>query len=87
MPAKRTHGKARNARITPEAVDIFKAGRELDPYSDEGNKYAWQLHDALDLKPWQISPLWIRPDHTPETHGHFQPDMLELRRQLEEACA
>jgi hypothetical protein len=84
MPAKRRQPKKRPNAITPEAVELFKRGRELDPCSEEGTKIAWQLHDALGLKPWDLPPLWVSLFDRPEDGGHYQPDMIELRRQLEE---
>ena len=45
MPVKRRTAKGRAHRITPEAVEAFKAGDFL------------ALHQALGLKPWEVSPL------------------------------
>jgi len=45
MPAKRRTPKARAHRVTAEAVEAFAAGDYM------------RLHDALDLRPWEASPL------------------------------
>ncbi len=45
MPVKRRTLKGTPHRITPEAVDAFRAGDYLG------------LHRALGLAPWETSPL------------------------------
>ncbi len=45
MPVKRRLIKGRVHRITPEAIEAFAAGDFL------------ALHQALGLKPWEVSPL------------------------------
>jgi hypothetical protein len=45
MPTKRRAAKGRQHRITPEALDAFRAGDLL------------ALHRELGLRPWQPSPL------------------------------
>ena len=45
MPVKRRVAKSRAHRITPEAVEAFRAGDYL------------ALHAALGLRPWEVSPL------------------------------
>jgi len=45
MPVKRRNAKARPHRITPEAVEAFRAGDYM------------ALHHALGLAPWEASPL------------------------------
>ena len=45
MPLKRRAPKARQHRVTPEALVAFQAGDRMG------------LHRALGLKPWQASPL------------------------------
>ncbi len=53
MPVKARSAKARRHRITPEAVEAFVAGDRL------------ALHRALDLRPWQPSPLATDADAPP----------------------
>lgn len=67
MPTKRTH-RARNQkqRITPEAVAAFRAG-------DYG-----RLHNALGLKPWEESPLWVG-DKCPD---YVRPDDWQNAKRL-----
>lgn len=84
MPAKRRHSKRRDMVITPEAVAIFKAGKDLDPLSAEGSRLAWQLHRAVGLKPWNVPPLWVGEDDV--GGGSDQSDMIEIRRELDEAA-
>ena len=51
MPTKRRITKGRKHRITPEAMAAFRAGDWMG------------LHRALDLRPWQPSPLDVdKPD-------------------------
>ena len=45
MPIKRRSKKVREHRVTPEAIEAFHAGDRK------------ALHRALDLKPWQSSPI------------------------------
>lgn len=45
MPVKRRIMKTREYRITPEAIEAFRAGD------------CRALHRALGLRPWQPSPL------------------------------
>ena len=45
MPLKRKTSKQRDTRITPEAVEAYRAGDEM------------ALHRALGLKPWEPSPI------------------------------
>jgi hypothetical protein len=53
MPVKARTAKARRHRITPAAVEAFRAGDER------------ALHRALDLRPWQPSPLEADADAPP----------------------
>ena len=53
MPVKQRPHKARRHRITPEAVEAFVAGERTT------------LHRALDLRPWQPSPLETDADAPP----------------------
>jgi hypothetical protein len=53
MPVKARPDKARRHRITPAAVEAFRAGDER------------ALHRALDLRPWQPSPLEADDDTPP----------------------
>ena len=45
MPVKRRTVKGRVHRITPEAVEAYRAGDYI------------ALHMALGLRPWEVSPL------------------------------
>ena len=45
MPVERRRAKGRVHRIAPEAIEAFRAGDYL------------ALHAALDLRPWEVSPL------------------------------
>lgn len=76
VPVKRRKAKGRGNRITPEAVNAFKAGD-------------WTgLHQALALRPWEPSPL---DAVTPEPPAYTRPGpwadawplAFELRCKLE----
>jgi hypothetical protein len=82
MPVKRRLSKGRAHRITAEAVEAYKAGDYLG------------LHRALELRPWEVSPLPLsvtplgcdqdeRPDDSPWNDSWEQAQ--ELQRALEEA--
>ena len=80
MPTKRTKRvRTQGRRITPAALEAFKAG---DPIS---------LHRALGLKPWDRSPLDIdlavKPPTEPRATAYLQtwPQAYELREALEAA--
>ncbi len=45
MPVEQRTAKGQAHRITPEAVEAFRAGDFL------------RLHQALGLQPWEVSPL------------------------------
>lgn len=79
MPVKQRPHKSRRHRVTAEAVAAFVAG-------DEG-----ALHRALDLRPWQPSPLeadhdappaWVRPG---AAWAEAWPLVRGLRLELEAA--
>ena len=83
MPVKMRAAKDRQRRITPEAVEAYKAGDYM------------RLHRALGLMPWECSPLPDEvhghgvdqgpcPSYCNELHGweHAQ----ELQRELEKAA-
>ena len=57
MPIKRRVAKVRNDRITPEAIAAFRAGDEL------------ALHRALNLRPWQPSPIVVDGPNPPADAG------------------
>ena len=77
MPAKRTHGKARRLRITPEAQEAYRRRDYL------------LLHRHLGLKPWEASPLDVdspaQPSPWPEGSGGgwSWPQALQLHAELE----
>ena len=82
MPVKRRLDKSRPHRITPEAVEAYRAGDFL------------ALHHALGLRPWECSPLpqkvhglgvnlGPRPGYMDGFHGWEQAQ--ELQRQLDDA--
>ena len=77
MPIKRVIAKARRTRITSEAVAAFQAGDWLG------------LHGALNLKPWEASPLDVEPSDKDLRSGsmwHRSVDQaLNLRSQLVQA--
>jgi hypothetical protein len=74
MPVKRRIHKARPHRITPEAIDAYRAGDHL------------ALHRALSLRPWQPSPLDADEDEAPWPPGSVGaaswPQSRELRAEL-----
>ena len=79
MPASRRRAKVRRARITPEAVAAFRARDWI------------QLHRALGLKPWEASPLDVRPGDEAEAAGpgagvyeRSFPQALQLKAELED---
>lgn len=78
MPIKRTTAKQRTQRITPEALEAYRAGD------------AATLDRMLGLKPWEASPLDVdHPDQVspwPKGSGGERswPQALQLRKQLEE---
>lgn len=73
MPVKRRASKHREHRITPEAVEAFRAG----DYT--------ALHRALNLRPWEDSPLDVDFDPPPDWANDSWPQAVELRRELMEA--
>ena len=85
MPARRSHVRRAETVITPQAVALFKKGLSLDPDSEEFVETSWALWRELKLKLWQLPPLWFEPDQGPDDPGHYQPDMIALRRELEAA--
>lgn len=78
MPIKRRIAKVRHDRITPEAIDAFRAGD------------AQALHHALHLRPWQPSPLEVDGPMPPTDAGRCWEDawpaMWDFRQQLEKAA-
>ena len=83
MPVKRRASKQLRHRITPEAVEAYRAGDYM------------RLHRALGLMPRECSPLPVeieglgvdqgpRPSCWDERHGYEQAQ--ELQRQLEAAA-
>lgn len=84
MPAKRRPlNRASKHRITPQAVEAYKARDYL------------ALHRALGLYPWEMSPLpddplgcnpnWVMPEHTINLFELSFPQALALQRELEKA--
>ncbi|WP_394889549.1 hypothetical protein ACG873_30260 [Mesorhizobium sp. AaZ16] len=76
MPLKRRALKARR-RITPEAVAAYRAAD-------------WQaLYFALDMRPWEISPLDVHDGRSPYPAGsggaESWPTAQKLRIELEAA--
>ena len=85
MPVKRRNSKARPHRITPDAIEAFRAGDFM------------ALHAALDLAPYEPSPLpqsvealGVDPDNPPRADGtawaESWPKVVELQRELMAAC-
>ncbi len=82
MPRKRRAGKHR-APITAEAVEAFKSGQWI------------ALHRALDLRPWEASPLDADTPEPPAwdaLHGSTAwtaswPAARDLRAELVERAA
>lgn len=80
MPVKRRRPKAREHRITPEAIAAFEAGDYF------------RLHCALNLAPYQPSPLpesinglGVDPENPPTWRNLFTeswPLAVELQREL-----
>ncbi len=79
MPVKRRLSKERAHRITPEAVEAFRA-RDFH-----------RLHSALNLAPWETSPIEVRNGPSPWPAGSggddSWPKAQELRRELMAAVA
>ena len=79
MPIKKRTAKAKQSRITQEAVEAF--------ISED----CCRLHKALDLRPWQVSPLDADDGPSPWPRGNAGdlswPNAQELRRLLEEAAS
>lgn len=78
MPRKRRAEKRTRFKITPEAIEAFRAGDQ------------WALHRALGLKLWEINPLTVGDDEPcpyPLNSGGYDswPQAVELRRALQEA--
>ncbi|ESX98737.1 hypothetical protein [Mesorhizobium sp. LNJC405B00] len=86
MPVKRRRAKGKPLRITPTAIEAYKARDYLE------------LHRALGLFPWEMSPIparydalgcdpdWVMPE---QTHNLFElsfQQALELQHELEAAC-
>lgn len=74
MPIKRRTPKARDHRVTPAAVEAYRAGDWMG------------LHRALGLRPWQASPLDVPmgnpyPDGSPWAASW--PLAAALRAELE----
>jgi hypothetical protein len=74
MPIKRRMPKGRLHRVTPAAVDAFRAG-----------DYA-ALHRALGLRPWETSPLEVDDGPCPwsgnSAGAASWPQAQELRDEL-----
>jgi hypothetical protein len=90
MPTNRTPISRRpSRRITPRAVEIFKAMLEL-PEGEEHRRLDHELHAELQLMPWQ-GPALVRPGETPShpptsTAGQWQREGgSELFKALREA--
>jgi hypothetical protein len=81
MPLKRRHAKSRAHRVTPEAIEAFRARDFL------------ALHRALGLKPWQpsplpasVNPLGVDPSRPPEGRpGDWSADAWQLAVDLQRA--
>ena len=75
MPTKRTRvNRTPASKITPEAVEAFRAGDHN------------ALHTALGLKPWEINPLEAvgACPYSDNTGGAKSwPQAQELRRELQ----
>ncbi len=85
MPVKRRNAKARQHRITADAVEAFQAGDFM------------ALHNALDLAPYEpsplpesVEPLGVDPDKPPVRDGtcwaDAWPKVVELQRELQAAA-
>jgi hypothetical protein len=81
MPVKQRTPKSKQHRITPAAVAAYKAGAWMD------------LHRALGLYPWDVSPLdavdaeppaWAPPN---DAWRIGWPQARALRAELERALA
>jgi hypothetical protein len=75
MPQRRRISKAKRLRITPDALEAYRQGD-------------WPLlHRHLGLKPWEASPLDVRPTDAERTGaGVYEqsiPTALQLRAELE----
>lgn len=87
MPVKRRNAKGRRHRITPEAIAAYRARDYMG------------LHQALGLRPWEISPLPLEvealgvdqnPPPEPRQYGGWYDtweQAQELQRLLEEALS
>jgi hypothetical protein len=76
MPTKRRVDKARRHRISAEAVAAYRA------------KDCNALHRALNLRPWEASPLRVDqgpPPGGPTAYAASWPQAQELQRELEAA--
>ena len=79
------------SRITPRAVELFRAMQKLDARSDQWRGLHKELHRELKLRPWQY-PAIISPDapnlYPPNTAGgEWHPKAQKLFRDLEAAMA
>lgn len=72
MPTKRRPTKHVAHRITAKAVEAFRAGDGM------------ALHNALGLRPWQVSPLHVDVAHG-EGDGTGWGHSFALARELREA--
>jgi hypothetical protein len=77
MPTKRTPiNRAQRRRVTPEAVEAFRAGDHT------------ALGHALALKPWEASPLDVCDSHPPQSGTAWArswPEVQRLRKELIQA--
>ena len=76
MPTKRRVDKARRHRISPEAIACYQAGD------------CRALHRALNLRPWEVSPLRVDQGQAPggpTAWAASWPQAQELQRELEAA--
>ncbi|HZG28273.1 MAG TPA: hypothetical protein VE079_07415 [Ensifer sp.] len=74
MPIRKRHKKRNDHTITPAAVTAFNAGEWL------------ALHAALDLAPWQYSPLDVTDERRPHEDTDRHALALKLRRELQAAA-
>jgi len=82
MPIKRRQSKARNQKITDEAIELFRRVRDADT-SDQWWDAHSALHRALQSKPWEWPCV---EDPTAERNYESRPEAVALWIELEEVA-
>jgi hypothetical protein len=85
MPYKRRLSKARNVQITPEAIRLYERAKQLkrrkqtEEVQRELNDLWGELHFALELRPYDQSPIDGPPPEKPS--GNHPEQIASFERE------